>query len=176
MKKIIVAALVSLCAVFSVQARSYCGDIADMSVEQQVTLARSYQYGEPYDLGYTLSAIAWKESLAGKYKINYSDPSFGVYHNVIHQVARREGVTGNFEKNRLAQRLVEDDEYAASQAIAELQSWLKYHKGDLYKAWASYNAGTAYEYGLDYAADVKKKIRVLKRCIGPGGSYILTSR
>lgn len=174
--KIILAALVSLCVAFSSQAESYCGDIADMSVEQQVTLARSYQYGEPYNLGYTLSAIAWKESLAGKYKINYSDPSFGVYHNVIHQVARREGVTGGFAKNQLAQRLVDDDEYAASQAIAELQSWLRYHKGDLYKSWASYNAGTDYEYGLTYAADVKKKIGILKKCLGPGGRYVLTAR
>lgn len=165
MKKLLRIALPLILSVFSVSAHSYCKSVMDLSETQRETLVQAYEYGEPYGYGYSLAAIAWKESMAGVYKINYSDPSFGVFHNLLTTVARREGVTSGFVKNQLAQRLVDDFEYSASHAIAELNTWRRYHKGDIYLTWASYNAGTYYKAGIGYADNIKSKVQTLQRCM-----------
>lgn len=50
------------------------------SPKQKAVLLKAYEYGAPHDLGYTLAAIAWKESCAGEYRMNFQDPSAGIYH------------------------------------------------------------------------------------------------
>ena len=48
--------------------------IDSLSKEQYNNLIWIYQQGKKYNLGLTLTAIAWQESHFGKYSINLSDP------------------------------------------------------------------------------------------------------
>ena len=59
---------------------SECSKWWDLSSEQRYRLQWAYSYGEQYDLGWTMSAIAWHESNAGQYKINTKSNDYGVFH------------------------------------------------------------------------------------------------
>ena len=55
-------------------------------------------------------------------------------------------------------------EYAASEAIAELEYWITVHGHDWNKIWSSYNGGWNYKAKRpqSYAKDIANKIKVLK--------------
>ena len=126
-------------------------------------LKNIYEFGKPYDLGYSLAAIAWKESNVGKFMINLQDPSCGFFHNNINTVMSRRGITDTpFNRNVLCQKLINDVPYSASEAVAELAYWRTVHKTNYTKIWASYNAGWSYTNGLNYSQDIKNRIKVLK--------------
>jgi len=80
-----------------------------LSLEQETVMKKAYHLGEPFNYGYTLAAIAWKESACGVYMINLQDPAAGVFHNNINTVMARhkkEYANTNFQRNRIAQMLI----------------------------------------------------------------------
>lgn len=137
---------------------------------QQINiLKKSFMYGKPFDLGYTLAAIAWQESIAGKYLINVNDPSFGVYHILISSAANRSNIKG-LEVNRLAMALIRDQRLSASFAIKELLFWqgvLKPKDKDWSNVWAAYNGGYNYKssQAQTYSKNISRKIKWLKTCL-----------
>lgn len=142
-----------------------CEPLNRMSPLQQWTLLKSYEIGEPFDMGYSLAAIAWQESVAGLYPININDPSFGVHHILLDSAMKRSGMKDtSFNRNIMASSLL-DIEVSAEYAIMELQYWKKYHKGNWNRIWASYNAGHRYQLGVDYANKIKHKIKLFKSCV-----------
>jgi len=115
-----------------------------LSSSQLNVLNKVYTKAKPFDLQLTMSAIAWQESHLGKYKVNLSDPSFGVFHNNIATVSNRHNIKGQWSKSRIAERLIEDFDFSFAEALAELQYWKSYYKGKprpLSKAIMSYNCG-----------------------------------
>lgn len=144
-----------------------CSDLSAMSPEQLFTLAHAYRAGAEHGYGLSLAAIAWQESLAGEIRINYSDPSFGVFHAHLTTVARREGVSNGFVKNQLAQRLVDDMDYAAEHAVAELSYWQSQYGEDWMRIWASYNGGWNWQStaAQNYAESIRNKVRILRSCM-----------
>lgn len=131
-------------------------------------LKLSYLYGKPFDLGYTLAAIAWQESVAGKYLINVNDPSFGVYHILISTAASRAKVRG-LNKNLLAYNLMMNQKLAAAFAIKELLYWktsLKRKEATYSNIWAAYNAGWHYNgrQGQRYSSNIQEKVRWMQKC------------
>lgn len=141
-----------------------------MSNKQKAVLKKSFNLGQPFDFGYTLAAIAWVESNAGKYMINIQDPSFGIYHNNINSVMGRHPDYKDtpFQRNKVAQMLIEDIDFSAAEALAELEYWKNIHGSKRWsKIWASYNGGFNYN-GVKptrYAKKIKKRISVLKKYI-----------
>lgn len=138
------------------------------SDEQREVLQQSYDFGKPYDMGWSLAAIAWKESSAGLKLANFSDPSFGVYHILLKTAAAHEGVDINSDPKsgiNIATRLLWDNSYAADHAITVLNYWLGRHNGDWSKAWASYNGGNNWEGNApqEYSADIKSKLSYLRK-------------
>jgi hypothetical protein len=145
-----------------------------LSREQVDVLKRSYHYGSAFDMGYSLAAIAWKESSAGKYPINVNDPSFGVHHIYITTAASRANIKG-VEINKLALALINDEKLSASFAIKELLFWqqaLKKEDRNWKNVWAAYNGGYSYKEDApqEYSKDIQKKIKWLKTCLIPNGS------
>lgn len=134
-------------------------ELDNISFKQKITLAKAYIRGEPYGLEYSLCAIAWQESKAGKWLINISDPSFGVFH------IKPKGDT--WAKSREAEKLLDFD-YSATKAIELLLYWKKYHKGDWKKMIKSYNAGFNYDSqsAKTYLGAIQKYVRVLKKELG----------
>lgn len=143
-----------------------CSRINEMKEEQIDFIKQAYEYGEPHDLGYSMAAIGWKESKAGKYNINVQDPSFGPWHVTLPNALYFMGWKDTkFNRNRVAQLMIDDISLSAQMALTVLKFWRKQYENDWIMVWASYNAGWNYMYGLDYAYDIRYRIRIIDQCI-----------
>lgn len=150
----------------------YYRQLYRLSDDQLKIMVFSYKMGAEFDLGYSLAAIAWKESNFGLYLMNLADGklgSFGVYHILLEYAIARNKIKSNWDISRYAERLVFDNELCANEAISELLFWKKYHKKHANvwrRMFASYNAGT---FGIDtekgrlYAEDAVNRVRALER-------------
>jgi hypothetical protein len=116
-------------------------------------------------MAYSLAAIAWKESSAGKYMINLQDPSAGVFHITINNaLVYLKWKDTNFNRNRAAQLLIQDFQLAANFAMINLQFWKDQHGNNWNRIWASYNAGHSWKNGRKYAKDIASKVRKIRLC------------
>lgn len=148
--------------------RQYCSKHT-FNHRQKNTLKTSYILGKKHGLGFSLAAIAWKESLAGEYIINVNDPSFGVHHILISTASKRANVKG-IARNKLAVAIMKDIRLSASFAVQELLFWKKYIKGqdrNWINIWAAYNGGHGYKKRIPnkYGRDIEKKIKWLRQCL-----------
>ena len=135
-------------------------------------ITHAYELGKPFDLGHTMAAIAWQESRAGVYLVNMQDPSAGVFHNNLKSVlARHEELrdTG-WQRNRIAQRLIESIDFSGAEALAELKYWQSVHGDRAWLLiWQSYNGGFAfkrpnskgYKASLGYSHKLSRKVQFL---------------
>lgn len=128
----------------------------------------SYRYGEPYDLGYTLAAIALQESNAGRWRVNVGDPSAGLYHVTLDKALKHLSWDDTpFNRNRAAQRLIDDHELAAELAVNELLFWKDRSSGKWLDTWASYNTGHIgldSDRGVNYANNIRDLIGKIQQC------------
>jgi len=147
-------------------------ELKSMTDKQKRTLFASYKYGFNKDLGLSMALIGWMESKSGKYKVNLSDPSFGTYHNLLSSVLSRAGVKNSaYYRNKYANLLMQNEEFARSQALAELLFWESYHlqrtgrQGLWQKTICSYNAGTGWagEEAKSYFANIKNKLLAVRK-------------
>lgn len=132
--------------------------------EQHIVLAEAYLTGYKDDLGFTMMAIAYAESRAGKYLINTQTNDFGVMGISLKTASSREGIKGAFSRNILAQRLIFDNAYNMKLSLDELRYWTKYHKGDWRSTVSSYNAGFNVKAGKDYLTKIVKYTRMFMNC------------
>ena len=126
-----------------VEFKNSCVPLEKFNDTQKEVLLRSYLAGYQFGFGYTLAAIAWKESCAGEYKMNFQDPSAGIFHAYIPGVIKRypKLKQNGFTQNMVGAMLVEDDKFAAQIAISELKFWDKIHKDNWRNIVKSYNKG-----------------------------------
>jgi len=140
------------------------------TLDQINVMQQAYDFGKPHNLGWSMAAISWRESSAGVNMANWSDPSFGPFHNFINSVAARHGVMGDDRAMMvLAMRLFNDFDFAAQETVNELNYWISRHGENWPLVWASYNAGNNWNSprGAGYAEDIRQKIVFLRenRCI-----------
>ena len=138
-------------------------DFDKLSVKQQTILNYAYMQGKEYGFGHTLVAIAWIESEAGKYQININSLSSydcGIFQANVKSVLRRDKAikTSHFTKKAVCTRLIEDIDFAITEALAELTYWEVVRKGNYKKLIASYNAGWKWKNGIAYFNKLKKEL------------------
>lgn len=148
-----------------------CVNIEKFDKDQIQTIRYAYHYGKKHNLGFTMAAIAWKESCAGLYRINFEDPSAGIYHAYLPNVIKRHYKKRNtsFRRNAVAERLIRDPEFASQIALEELLYWKKIRKGNWKEIIKSYNKGFSWEknhlrnqMAESYYEDISKKIAILQ--------------
>ncbi|RDU64744.1 hypothetical protein [Helicobacter sp. MIT 14-3879] len=151
-----------------------CVSINEFSNNQKEIIAYAYNYGKKYNLGYTLAAIAWHESCAGEYRMNFADPSAGLYHALIPGVIKRYQMLkdNGFNRNVIGELLIRDDEFASKVAIDELLYWDNVRNGNWKEIIKSYNKGFSWEkdYKLNmlaenYYKNIKEKKEILENYI-----------
>ena len=139
------------------------------TTEQQVVLQDAYDYGKPRGYGWSMAAMAWKETSAGTHRINWNDPSFGIIQINMNTAIKRYKLTTWKKQLEFANKLATNNKFAINVASDELDFWKGVHKGDMRKMWASYNGGYNYKSKApqSYSNDVAKKIAFLKsnRCL-----------
>ena len=154
----------------TVQVRADIVDVLDkdkkFTLQQKEVIYKAYLKGERHNLGYTMAAITIVESSAGKYLVNLSDPSCGVYHALVPSVLSRANMRNtSANRNAICSRLITDEEFAHREALKELLYWESRYVGQRMswsKMVASYNAGTRYKNGLGYAKKVLKWVKYLQ--------------
>lgn len=148
-----------------------CTKLQDFTTEQKDVLMYAYYYGRDYGFGYLMAAIAWKESCAGEYLLNFSDPSAGIYHAHIPSVIKKYTAYKDtpFLRNVVGQMLISDPMFSSSVALDNLRYWHKIHNGDLKKIVKSYNKGFAWQTQANanrqaqvYYLDIIQKIKDLE--------------
>ncbi|MBL3519050.1 transglycosylase SLT domain-containing protein [Aliarcobacter lanthieri] len=141
-------------------------DIKNLTPQQLETLKEIKKYGEDHGLGYTLMAIAIKESKLGTYMVNLDTKDFGLYQANIRTVLSRQNIKDTvWNRNVFASKLVSDFQFATQNAIEELTFWQKIHRNDWSKVWGSYNAGYKYnsKEAQAYSKEIASIIRELKK-------------
>ncbi|GAA8493994.1 hypothetical protein HpDR55_04780 [Helicobacter pylori] len=147
-----------------------CDNLKNFNAKQKEVLKAAYQFGSKENLGYEMAGIAWKESCAGVYKINFSDPSAGVYHSYIPSVLKSYGHNDSpFLRNVMGELLIKDDAFTSEVALKELLYWKTRYHDNLKDMIKSYNKGSRWEKNEKSNADAEKyyeeiqdKIRRLK--------------
>lgn len=149
-----------------------CKNIKLFDQSQIDTIVYAYHYGKKHNLGYTMAAIAWKESCAGLYRLNFDDPSAGIYHAHLPGVIKRHYKAKNtsFRRNLVAEKLIRDPEFASKIALEELLYWRKIRKGNWKEMMKSYNKGFSWEKSKArnklaeaYYEDIADKVQILKQ-------------
>ncbi|NHA51761.1 hypothetical protein [Helicobacter pylori] len=134
-----------------------CDNIKDFNAKQKEVLKVAYQFGSKENLGYEMAGIAWKESCAGTYKINFSDPSAGIYHAYIPSVLKSYGHNNSpFLRNVMGELLIKDDAFASEVALKELLYWKTRYHDNLKDMIKSYNKGSRWEKNEKANADAEK--------------------
>ncbi|QQW86697.1 hypothetical protein [Helicobacter pylori] len=134
-----------------------CDNLKDFNAKQKEILKAAYQFGSKENLGYEMAGIAWKESCAGVYKINFSDPSAGVYHSYIPSVLKSYGHNDSpFLRNVMGELLIKDDAFASEVALKELLYWKTRYHDNLKDMIKSYNKGSRWEKNEKSNADAEK--------------------
>ena len=134
--------------------------------EQKKLIIQSYELGKSFELGFTLAAISIVESSAGNNIANWRESSFGPYQNRAITVLNRHKIPSDdvILQFRTVERLIYDIEFAAQEAINELNYWIGVRKGDWTMVWASYNAGWKWENGVGYASMINYHVSELQKC------------
>ncbi len=157
-----------------IKIKGTCTDLQKFSDKQKDILFYAYYYGKDHGLGYLMAAIAWKESCAGEYLLNFSDPSAGIYHNHIPSVIKKytKYKDSSFLRNVVGQMLIANPTFASSVTLDNLFYWDKIHKGNLEKIIKSYNRGFSWQQSsvanksaTAYYNDVANKMRELQTFI-----------
>ena len=134
-----------------------CDNLKDFNAKQKEVLKATYQFGSKENLGYEMAGIAWKESCAGVYKINFSDPSAGVYHSYIPSVLKSYGHNDSpFLRNVMGELLIKDDAFASQVALKELLYWKTRYHDNLKDMIKSYNKGSRWEKNEKSNAEAEK--------------------
>ncbi|WP_120946055.1 MULTISPECIES: hypothetical protein [Helicobacter] len=147
-----------------------CNDPLKFNDQQKEVLVYAYRYGFKQNLGYELAAIAWKESCAGMYRINFGDPSAGIYHAYIPNVLKLYNERDTrFMQNVYGDLLIRDKAFASKVALDTLISWRRTHKGDLKNMIKSYHKGLRWQKSDylnqsadEYYQDILAKIKILQ--------------
>lgn len=151
-----------------------CDNPKRFTKAQRDHLVYAYNFGAPHGMGYTMAAIAWQESCAGEYMMNFSDPSAGLYHAHIPMVLKYySGYKDTpFTRNVMGQLLINDRKLASQIALDNLQYWHKHHKGNYKNIIKSYNKGFKWQgdnasnaLAESYYQSISKKVRALESYI-----------
>ena len=74
---------------------------------QYEIMVKVWNYAKPYNLQYTATAIAWQESRFGVWLHNLKDPSCGVFHQLLPDLADRYKIPANmWNMSRLCDNLM----------------------------------------------------------------------
>lgn len=137
--------------------------LQQISEKQWRVLYAAHDKGEPHDLGYTMMAIAWEESSAGKYRVNLNSHDFGVMQNSLKTAEARTKTKGYYAKMQLVERLIKDDDLSMDLALEELLYWKKHTKTWRHTV-SGYNNGWAFAAGEVYLNRIIKNVKMFMNC------------
>jgi hypothetical protein len=148
----------------------YLNNEMGMSDYQVYIMYKSYMWGLPFDMGYSMAAIAFAESSAGLYLDNPNDPSAGVHHILVWHVMDDLGIERTNENIEITMEMLASNfSLSAHYAIEVLSYWYNEHNGNWYNTWRSYNRGyynrneSARTASIRYANKINYLVKTIQR-------------
>lgn len=138
--------------------------LRQLSPLQWSTLYQAYDTGAPEDLGYTMMAMAFKESTAGEYVVNLKSHDFGVMQISLKTAAKRRNATTYWQKMKLVEELITDPQTSMDLALEELLFWRDKAKLSWRNMVSAYNNGYAYGAGTEHRDEIIKYTRMFMNC------------
>jgi len=130
----------------------------NMYQEQRESIYQSYEAGVDYNLGYTLAAINWQESVGGVYQISMDYHDFGIYHINIKWYLRGEKIKDTmWNRSKYSTFILTHPKVSEIYVISKLQNILRSNGNNFYKTWWKYNGSKV------YAKDIHDKVIFLKK-------------
>lgn len=135
------------------------------TTEQDVLVRMAHAVGSYHDWGYTLAAIAWKESIVGDHivRVNGQDGGLGSYGVGQMQLTTAMYLTGRTNRweatANLAPQMINDDVYALELSLKYLVKHQDLGWRDMI---VKYNGEG--EAARIYAEDVVQRVMVLQQC------------
>ena len=157
-----------------IELENRCVEFEQFSDTQKNVILQTYLAGFQSGYGYTLAAIAWHESCAGEYRINFQDPSAGLFHAFIPSVFKRHSYLkeNGFTQNMVGHRLVTDDDFSIQIVLEELTFWERVHSGNWKNIVKSYNRGYSWQSSKkanqsaeEYYQSIASKVKVIQQYI-----------
>lgn len=146
----------------------------DFGFDQLSVMTQAYDYGKAFGYEYSLAAIVWQESSAGRRpvggidnakRLGYQYMTYGPFHTLLKTAIKREKCKNISCESAVVGKLMTDFDYAAKNAVAELAFWERVRKGNWLKIWGSYYAGYTDNGSMEYALKIRDKVRYLKNCV-----------
>lgn len=136
------------------------------TTEQDILIRKAHAIGNYADLGYTLAAIVWKESIVGSYivRINASDGSLGSYGvgNMLLTTAMELLGEDNHWRAKavLVPKLINDD----VEALILSLRYLERHQELGWRAMITKYNGAGSD-AIRYQRDVVNRVKALQQCL-----------
>ena len=136
-------------------------DLEFLSIDQLAIMHFVMDVGDIYNMKYTLTAIAYKESKFGIYLINPITGDYGILGVNLKNFLAVKKVKSNYWKDmELASRLTVDNSLNVSVAIDNLKYWRSKVGNNWRVIWGSYNGG--WRPSAKYAEDILNIIKAIK--------------
>lgn len=168
MRKVLLTLLFLANCIFANTYSELMEELNNLSQEQRKVMNKVYRYGKNNDLQWSLTAIAWKESFFGKYKMPLGKDTLdrGTMQVNLKSYFKRYGIKDTKKNRRIyGDKLIKDDKHNMDAAIEELRFWEKQKKSwqSYRRVWSQYNDGTIVtSKGENYGKDIALRVRVLR--------------
>jgi len=146
-------------------ANSLDNELKSLTPKQRYVMHYVFYKTKQFNLGYTMTAIAWQESKFGKYPINIHDPSCGIFH-----IMPKYQTDNRWKQSRMCERLIADKDFSIATALSVFKYWYNYWRSKGYskklswkKAIMSYNGGV--KGNKKYYQQIVRKIKALRKVL-----------
>ena len=162
--------LAALLLTISLQAGSYNywhKQFKNLSTMEKNELIKTFNKAQPYNLGYSMASIHFKESMGSRYQFNVNTSTsidVGAFMINTKEYNRIKGKKNNKWNTARAMEELKDYEVNFHQALTNFQGCMEQSKGSYMKAFQYYNGWlSGSTRSKQYAKDIAIIIQILQR-------------
>lgn len=149
------------------------GELENLKKSERIVLVKTLKRAEAFDMQWTMTAIAWRESHFGRNLVGRTTPDYGVFQINIVSFKRRYAEhlkVFPLSDESIIEILKNDYNLGFVAALAELEYWKSVRGDNWFEIWASYNGG--HKMYKPYAKMIKQRIKVLKKFLRKNPRFI----
>lgn len=120
-----------------------------LTEHEKDTIVMAYHRGKVNDIGLTLGAICWQESVGGRYLISTDKNDYGFYHVNIHWYLKELHIKENmWSISKYSSILMTRPDIEEAYVVAKIKYLRKVYRDNWHKIWWHYNGSELYAYHI----------------------------
>ena len=153
--KLVLMALILISSLYGKSKLEYAW--SHLSTQERMCIFNSYRAGLKYDIGLTLAAINWQESVGGRYRISIDGNDVGIYHVNLYWYFKEFNIENTmWNRSKYATILITKPKIEEAYVITKLINLKLIHKHWI-DVWTAYNGSK------EYSIKILNKVRFLRR-------------